>query len=282
MNASLTLRLWGVRGSIPSPGPATARYGGNTPCISLEIGDEKCLVLDAGTGIRNLGRHLISNNSQIYVLLTHEHWDHIQGFPFFAPIYQKNRRMVTFPVERGMDMLCSLINQMDGAHFPVTSDQLPSVQDCYQGDPMEFLNSEGFKIKRHRTNHPGKCFGYRVEAAGHSVVFMPDNEIHPPGKQWTSIQELADFCHGADVLLHDGQFVLPDFPLKRGWGHSLVSEACELAAMAEVKHLVLFHHDPERTDDDLDKIQAECRAWFAKHYPNTQVSVAFEGMTFKW
>src|SRR5271170_4164179 len=113
MTPSLTLRLWGVRGSIPSPGPTTARRGGNTPCVSVEM-DDKCLVLDAGTGIRNLGKYLLPIDKQIYVLLTHEHWDHVQGFPFFMPIYQKGRRVVTFPVERGMNMLCSLIDQMDG------------------------------------------------------------------------------------------------------------------------------------------------------------------------
>jgi phosphoribosyl 1,2-cyclic phosphodiesterase len=277
MTPSLTLRLWGVRGSIPSPGPATARRGGNTPCVSVEM-DDKCLVLDAGTGIRNLGKYLVPTDKQIYVLLTHEHWDHVQGFPFFMPIYQKGRRVVTFPVERGMNMLCSLIDQMDGAHFPVTSDQLPSVQECVQGDPMEFLRSQGFDISRRRTNHPGICFGYRLNHNGKSLVFMPDNELHPPGKLWATAKELADFCRGADVLMHDAQFTASEFPLKRGWGHSQVGEACELAAMANVKHLILFHHDPERTDDELDVIESECRDWFAAHFPSTQCTAGYEGM----
>ena len=281
MIPSLTLRLWGVRGSIPSPGPTTVRYGGNTPCVSIELGDEKCLVLDAGTGIRNLGKYLAPLSSQIYVLLTHEHWDHIQGFPFFAPIYQKDRRLVTFPVERGMDMLCSLVDQMDGAHFPVTHEQLPSLQVCVQGDPMDFLHNEGFAITRHRTNHPGKCFGYRVDHGGRSLVFIPDNELKPPGKLWTTMQDMAEFCKGADVLMHDSQFMPPDFPLKRGWGHSLAHEACELAAMAKVKHLILFHHDPERTDTELDAIQAECREWMAANAPGTQVTAGHEGMTVR-
>jgi ribonuclease BN (tRNA processing enzyme) len=179
-------------------------------------------------------------------------------------------------------MLCTLIDQMDGAHFPVTHEQLPSIQECYSGDPLEYLAKEGFKITRQRTNHPGKCYGYRLEHEGKSIVFMPDNELHPPGKQWASVQEIADFCRGADVLLHDAQFVASDFPMKRGWGHSLVSEACELAAMAEVKHLILFHHDPERTDDELDKIQADYRAWFAEHFPKTQITAGYEGMVIKW
>jgi phosphoribosyl 1,2-cyclic phosphodiesterase len=276
MGSSLTLKLWGVRGSIPSPGPLTARYGGNTPCISVEVGD-KCLVIDAGTGVRALGNYLAKQTSQIYVLLTHEHWDHIQGFPFFAPLYQKERSLLLFPVERDLNMLCSLVDQMDGAHFPVTHEQLPSIPRCVQSDPMEFLKSEGFQISRHRTNHPGVCFGYRLDHNGKSLVFMPDNELRPPAKQWTTIQQLADFCKGADVLMHDSQFVAADFPLKRGWGHSLYTEACELAALAQVKHLILYHHDPERSDEELDAIQAQCRAWMAQHSPGTQVSAGREG-----
>jgi phosphoribosyl 1,2-cyclic phosphodiesterase len=241
---------------------------------------DKCLVLDAGTGIRALGKYLAATNLHIYVLLTHEHWDHIQGFPFFAPIYQKDRKLHLFPVERNMDMLCSLVDQMDGAHFPVTHEQLPSMPDCIQADPMEYLNNAGFKISRHRTNHPGTCFGYRLDHEGRSLVFMPDNELHPLTRQWTTLDQMAEFCRGADVLIHDSQFVAADFPLKRGWGHSLFTETCELAALAKVKHLLLMHHDPERTDEQLDAMQAESRAWMAAHSPGTQVSAAQEGMVF--
>jgi ribonuclease BN (tRNA processing enzyme) len=239
--------------------------------------------MDAGTGIRGLGKYLLEKRDcQIYVLLTHEHWDHIQGFPFFGPIYQEGRRLVMFPVVRDLDMLCSLVDQMDGAHFPVTHKQLTSRPECYQGDPMEYLQKEGFNIRRHRTNHPGVCFGYRLEHNGKSLIFMPDNEMHPPQPQWATVEELAEFCRGADVLMHDAQFVPRDFPMKRGWGHSLVSQACELAAMAQVKHLVLFHHDPERTDDELDTLEGECRAWMAANSPNTQVTAGYEGMIVKW
>jgi len=282
MALPLTLRLWGVRGSIPSPGPLTARYGGNTPCISIEIGEDKCLVIDAGTGVRALGNYLLEKACQIYVLLTHEHWDHIQGFPFFAPLYQEGRRLLLFPVERDMDRLCSLVDQMDGAHFPVTHSQLPSRPECVQSDPMEFLGQEGFHIQRHRTNHPGVCFGYRLDHNGKSLVFMPDNELQPVEKHWTTMEKLADFCRGVDVLMHDAQFVPRDFPLKRGWGHSLFGQTCELAAMAEAKHLILYHHDPERSDTQLDAIQEECQAWMAKHSPRTQVSVGYEGMTVEF
>jgi phosphoribosyl 1,2-cyclic phosphodiesterase len=280
MHPAMTIKFWGVRGSIPSPGPTTMRYGGNTPCVTVEL-PGKCLVLDAGTGIRLAGKYLAPTDVQIYVLLTHEHWDHIQGFPFFAPIYQKGRRMFTFAVARGAEVLCALVEQMDGAHFPVTQTQIPSIQECVAGDSMGFLHHEGFTIHRHRTNHPGLCFGYRVENNGRAFVFIPDNELHPPGKQWTTMEELADFCRGADVLVHDSQFLPSDMPLKRGWGHSLVGETCELAAAAGVKHLVLFHHDPERTDPEIDALQADSREWMAKHAPNTKVTAGYEGLVIE-
>jgi phosphoribosyl 1,2-cyclic phosphodiesterase len=279
MATPITVRLWGVRGSIPSPGPLTARHGGNTPCVSLELGNEKCLILDAGSGIRLLGKHLANTSIPILVLLTHEHWDHVQGFPFFAPVYEKDRRLVIFPVERGMDMLCTLVAQMDGAHFPVTSNQIPAALECVQADPIHFLAEQGFTMRRHRTNHPGVCYGYRFEHNGKSLIFMPDNELTPPARAHSTMQEFAEFCRGADVLMHDAQFMPSDMPHKRGWGHSVVHETCELAAMAKVKHLILFHHDPDRTDTELDAIQEECRAWFAKNAPDTQVTAGREGMT---
>jgi len=281
MTPSMTIRFWGVRGSIPSPGEATVKYGGNTPCVSVEMGDGRILVLDAGTGIRLCGKYLLSRDLLIYVLLTHEHWDHIQGFPFFAPIYEKNRRLVIFPVERGMDMFCSLVDQMDGAHFPVTYEQLPSIHECTQTDAIQYLTEQGIDISKTRTNHPGKCFGYRIQKNGKSMVFMPDNELNPPSTRWATLKQLADFCRGADVLIHDAQFTAADMPHKRGWGHSLVSDACELAAAAEVKQLVLYHHDPERTDAEIDAILLEARKWFAENAARTQVTAGREGMVIE-
>jgi len=278
---AMTIRFWGVRGSIPSPGPSTAKYGGNTPCVSVEMGDGRILVLDSGTGIRDLGKHLMTDPAapqSIFVLLTHEHWDHIQGFPFFSPIYEKDRKVVIFPVERGMNLFCSLLDQMDGAHFPVTYEQLPSVHECTHSDAVTYLTQHGVDISRQRTNHPGKCFGYRITRDGRSIVFMPDNELNPPANRQATIDQLADFCRDADLLIHDSQFVPSDMPHKRGWGHSLVSETCELAAAANVRQLVLFHHDPDRTDAQLDAIERESRNWFAEHAPKTRVTAAREGM----
>src|SRR5215510_8269417 len=127
---SMTVKLWGVRGSIPSPGPNTVRYGGNTSCVSIHFGDDVVVVLDAGSGVRILGKQLWGKASSIYMLLTHDHWDHIQGFPFFAPIYEQGRKIFMFPAKTGHEMMCNLVRQMDGARFPVSEKELQSTQHC--------------------------------------------------------------------------------------------------------------------------------------------------------
>jgi phosphoribosyl 1,2-cyclic phosphodiesterase len=276
---TMTVRFWGVRGSIPSPGPSTARYGGNTSCVSVERGENKILILDAETGIRELGKALAESDTEIYVLLTHDHWDHIQGFPFFIPLQQPNRKILLLPTYQEKQKLCSLTAQMDGIHFPVISEGLPSHVEYVTEYEMFFLREHGFNISRIATNHPGGCYGYRLEHHGCSVVYIPDNELDPPDAKVTEFAEFVQFCEHADVLIHDAQYLEQDMPQKRGWGHSLVSQACELAQAAAVKHLILFHHDPDRADNELDAIEAAARAWFKKNHPEIQCTAAFEGLT---
>ena len=279
MKTSMRIKFWGVRGSIPSPGESTLRYGGNTSCVSIEMSPDKILVFDSGTGIRELGKTLAADERDIYVLLTHNHWDHIQGFPFFLPIFQPDRRVYTFATPQGEEMICSAMEQMDGNHFPVTPDNLPSRFQCITDDAMFFLRKHGFDISKIPTNHPGGCYGYRIENNGRSVVYIPDNELEPPYKKTTEFDEFVNFCKNADVLIHDSQFLEADMPLRHGWGHSLVSQTRQLAASAEVKHLILFHHDPERTDKELDSIQKELNSWFKENGHHVQCSVGYEGLT---
>lgn len=275
---SLKVKFWGVRGSIPSSGISTARYGGNTSCVSVHLGDDKTLVLDAGTGIRELGKTLVAGNADIFVLVTHIHWDHIQGFPFFAPIYQKNRMVYVFPYLKGQTMFNSLIGQMDGAHFPVTMDDLPSKYEIINENVTVFMGSHGFNVSRIATNHPGGAYGYRIENNGRSVVYLTDNELDPPYQKNNDFDAFARFCSCADILIHDAQYIERDMPQKHGWGHSQVSQACNLAVAAGVKHLVLFHHDPDRTDAELDAIQDEARAWFEKNKHDIRCTAAYEGL----
>lgn len=256
----MDIQFWGVRGSIPTPGPTTLHYGGNTSCVSVRWGADKVIVLDAGTGIRILGNHILAEPSAIFLLVTHTHWDHVQGFPFFAPIYQPDREIHVFPTQQGKSALCAAIEQMDGAHFPITPDQLPSRWQCITEDEPAFLHQHAIDLSRIKLNHPGGGYGFRLEHGGHSVAYIPDNELHPPGNRTTTFEEFAAFCHGVDVLIHDAQYTKEDMPAKQGWGHSQVDHALHLGVAAQVKQLVLFHHAPERSDNELDELgkSVEC------------------------
>ena len=245
--------FWGVRGSVPSPGPETTRYGGNTSCVSITYGN-KILILDAGTGIRNLGSSIIRKpDIEIFVIITHTHWDHIQGFPFFTPIYQPDRPVHMFPTLHKKNLvLSSLIDQMDGAHFPVTPDQVPSNFNFVTENPLEFLAKSGFNIELIPMNHPGGAFGYKLTFDDRVICYYTDNEIDPPYPKTIDLDDLIEQCRNADILIHDAQYTEKDMPLKHGWGHSLISQVTNLGQSANVKNLVYFHHDPESTDDALD------------------------------
>ena len=276
---NIIVDFWGVRGSVPSPGPTTTRYGGNTSCVSITA-DDKIHILDAGTGIRNLGSAIISKpDLEIFVIVTHSHWDHIQGFPFFTPIYQPNRPVHMFPtLHKKNVVLASLIDQMDGAHFPITPDQVPSNFNFVTENPLEFLESNGFHLEMVPMNHPGKAFGYKITIDDKIICYFTDNEIDPPYEKSIELNELTNQCRNADILIHDAQYTEDDMPLKHGWGHSLISQVTELGKSAEVKNLVYYHHDPERTDDLLDKELEKAAKTLKENGSSVQPYFAYEGL----
>jgi len=258
----MRIKFCGVRGSIASPGPDTVKYGGNTSCVYLSMNDGRQIILDAGTGIRKLGYDLYNSDGTLYILLSHFHWDHIQGFPFFLPNYQKGRKIRVFPCEtRKNSYIYTLLDQMDGASFPVHSDDLPSKMDCLGADIVDVTEREGWKISAKPLNHPGGGWAFRIEEDGVSMAYVTDNELDPPGKPQTSYDEWVEFLDGVDVLIHDAQYVEADMPHKHGWGHSLVSQVQQLAVDANAQSLVLYHHDPDRTDSELDQIGQEVNAF---------------------
>ena len=271
--------FWGVRGSVPSPGPTTNRYGGNTSCVSITA-ENKILILDAGTGIRNLGSAIIGQPElEIFVIVTHSHWDHIQGFPFFTPIYQPNRPVHMFPtLHKKNVVLASLIDQMDGAHFPITPDQVPSNFNFVTENPLEFLESNGFHLEMVPMNHPGKAFGYKITIEDKIICYFTDNEIDPPYAKSIKLDKLTKQCRNADILIHDAQYIEADMPLKHGWGHSLISQVTKLGESAEVKNLVYYHHDPERTDDLLDKELEKAAKTLKENGSSVQPYFAYEGL----
>jgi phosphoribosyl 1,2-cyclic phosphodiesterase len=255
----MQISFWGVRGSMPAPGPDTTRYGGNTSCVCVEL-DDQVLILDAGSGIRALGDALAGEEKDIYVLFTHLHDDHIQGLPFFGPLYEEGQtvHLLHYHPPDGQPAW-SPLELFDGRHFPLRPNDLPAHCHTVERAPLAFLRRRGIDIERLAVNHPGGAYGYRVQHDGHVFVHLPDNELHPPDTGRCSIEEVTAFCKGADVLCHDAQYCDEDMSAKWGWGHSMVSQACALARRAGVGALVLFHHDPRRTDEALDALQARAR-----------------------
>ncbi len=283
------VRFWGTRGSIPTPGAQTVRYGGNTPCVELRTESGWLIILDAGTGIRELGRTLLerSNGAPIRgdIFLTHAHWDHIQGIPFFAPIFGKGNHFTIWGSQSLEKSVGKVVrDQMSPVVFPVTFEQLESTIDFR--DLAEGTRSEGtgYEVTAFAVQHPGGALGYRFTQPGGNggaLVYVSDNELAPhpsygSAPDWR--QRMVEFVRGASVLIHDTTYTTEEYDHHRGWGHSTFAEAVALALEAEVKTLVLFHHEPRRTDDQLEACLAQCRAMVKDRGGTVQVMAAAEGL----
>ena len=278
----MIITFYGVRGSTPTPGPTTVKYGGNTSCVHFEMNNGKDVILDAGTGLRLLGQRLLKKFDPINIILSHGHWDHIQGYPFFAPIFQPDREIDVFTSAKdGHKLLCSLFDQMDGNNFPIKADELPSESTCIFKGAESVLHERGINIVKKPLNHPGGGTAYTIEEDGVVCAYVTDNELDPPYKVHTTYDEWVDYLQGVDVLIHDAQYTEDDMPHKHGWGHSLISQVRQLAIDAEVGALVMFHHDPDRSDGELDEIKIENEAHFKGKRAPAKSYIAAEGMQIK-
>lgn len=279
---SLTLRCWGTRGSIPSPGPKTARYGGNTTCFEVRLGDQR-LIFDAGSGIRQLGLDLLQNGGGYHhIFLTHFHWDHIQGFPFFPPLYRPEIDLkIVGPKQNNIDVRSLFAGQMGPIYFPVPFSVVAAKMSFDHLNEGTWEVGE-IKLRTMRVKHPSYVVGYRIEAAGKVVCFIPDDEVDGEGYEVTDgwRERLLEFIQGADLLIHDSMYTDEEYPSRLGWGHSTFSQSLRLAEEGGVKKLLFFHHDPERSDEEIDGIVSRIRDDAAARGSAVVMDAAAEGSEF--
>jgi phosphoribosyl 1,2-cyclic phosphodiesterase/DNA-binding response OmpR family regulator len=282
----MRVEFWGTRGSIAKPGPKTVRYGGNTSCIEVRSTAGTLVILDCGTGAHPLGQKLMSAGAKGlrgHILISHTHWDHIQGIPFFAPLFVPGNEWNIYG-PRGLDQPLreTLAGQMQYTYFPVTPDQFGATiryHDLVEGA----FDIDEIKVSTHYLNHPALTLGYRLETDGATIVYCCDHEPHShtlasgQGKFVGQDLRHAEFVHGADLLIHDAQYTAAEYPAKIGWGHSSVEYAVKLAQHAHVKRLVLTHHDPLREDDAVDRVLEGIRARLQDTASPLKVSAAAEG-----
>ena len=282
----MRVQFWGTRGSIAKPGPSTARYGGNTSCVEVRSARGTLVVLDCGTGAHPLGQKLMSaglKGKRGHILISHTHWDHIQGLPFFAPLFVAgNEWHIYGPKGLGQSLREALAGQMQYTYFPITLDQFAArihYHDLVEGS----LDIDDIKITTHYLNHPALTLGYRLEADGVAIVYSCDHEPYSrilatgQGEITGQDERHAIFINGADLLIHDAQYTAEDYPAKIGWGHSSVEYAMRIAHHAGVKKIALTHHDPLRDDESIDLALANIRAKLRGTASSLQVFAAVEG-----
>lgn len=273
MSAPMRVRFWGVRGSTPTPQAENLRFGGNTACVEVRTPSGDCLIFDAGTGIRELGRQLLQEAAgeplHANVFLTHFHWDHIQGLPFFAPLYGAANSVAFYSGKTGRSLRETLEGQMAQPYFPVDFAKVAAQRSFRELDAESAVAVGGATVRSFPLNHPQGASGYRIEAGGGVIVYATDFEHGNRELDEILLRNAKD----ADILICDTQYTPAEYERHRGWGHSTWLHAAQLAREANARQLVLFHHDPSHDDHAMARIQTEARAEF----PNT--AAAWEGLT---
>jgi CheY-like chemotaxis protein/phosphoribosyl 1,2-cyclic phosphodiesterase len=284
----MRIRFWGTRGSLPKPGKTTLRYGGNTSCVELRTDAGTLIVLDCGTGAHELGQALLDSGPSAlrgHLLISHTHWDHIQGFPFFAPLFASHTEWDIYaPGGLGRRLEETLAGQMEYTYFPVTLEQLDATVHYHDLVEGAFEIAD-VRVAARFLNHPALTLGYRLEVGGASLVYAVDHEPHSvhhadAGHQDPVHQEdrrHIEFCAGADLLIHDATYTLAEYPERIGWGHSPVEYAVDVAVAAGARRLALFHHAMTRDDDAVDRLVVECRARAAARGGDLEIFAAAEG-----
>jgi phosphoribosyl 1,2-cyclic phosphodiesterase len=288
-HSAAKLTFWGVRGSTPTPERENGRYGGNTPCVELTAPDGTHIILDCGTGLRMLGNRwsqsVAAHGGDSHILVTHYHWDHIQGIPFFHPFFEPQNHFYFYSFESrylGPDSLRkALESQLASPYFPIDANTMSAqrtFRDVVSGETWQI---GGVRVTAERLNHPQGCLGYRLETGGGSIVYATDNE--PDGGEYD--QNLRRLAHGADVLIYDSQYSPEQLAsTRKGWGHSSWLEAVKIARECKVNSLLLFHHDPDSSDRTIDGFLSAARQEFPATWAATEgmaVSLSERGVDVK-
>ena len=280
----MQVTFWGVRGSIPTPGTWTSRWGGNSSCLQVRHGDLEPLVFDAGTGIRELGKQLVQGDTRhLNLVFTHLHMDHLFGFPFFAPLFTPGYSLsITLPSYHDGDAKDKLGRYLNGIYHPLKLDMIPAEMEFLAIRPAQGFERGGFKIRGVALNHPGGATGYRVDADGESMCYFTDTapmakvgEGIMAGKKPPPLEAAAlTALEGCDVVVFDTMFSRDEYLDKMSWGHGYPEYAVALCKAVGVKHLVLFHHSPDATDEQLDAQEA-----YWRDFDDLKVTLAREGET---
>jgi CheY-like chemotaxis protein/phosphoribosyl 1,2-cyclic phosphodiesterase len=286
----MRVRFWGTRGSIAKPGPGTLRYGGNTSCVEVRS-DDTLIVLDCGTGAHDLGQQIVAANQgpvRGHLLISHTHWDHIQGFPFFLPLFRADNEWDVYaPRQLGHTLQEILAGQMQFTYFPVPLGELAATIRYHELTEGTFELGK-VRVTTRYLNHPAPALGYRLEAGGVVLVYATDHEPHSrhhDGQRHADAvapvhvedKRHIEFLRGADLVIHDAQYTLDEYPEHLSWGHSPAEWAVDFAVAAHVKRLVLFHHDPTHDDAAIDALLARCRQRAAAHPGAPEIVAAAEG-----
>lgn len=294
----MRIKFWGTRGSISTPGPETVRYGGNTPCVEVRLDKHELIIFDAGTGIRNLGESLIETGESVkaFILISHPHWDHTQGFPFFKPAFISGNEITIIGGETDKVSLKKMISdQMNKIYFPIQLNELKATLKFrkVQEQTLKVFDAE---VQTIFVNHPSFAIGYRLTHKGKSIVYISDNEPFDRrvsesirnvekvimerymASKGDPNQRIFDFVRNADVLIHDATYTPEEYVDRVGWGHSHYLFTLRVAAEGNVKNLILFHHDPAHNDNKVDDILRKCQKEIKNRQYGFKCLAATEGM----
>ena len=282
----MKIKFWGTRGSIPVPGKNTIKYGGNTPCVQITQ-NSSFIIIDAGSGIREAGKNIIAEKlfSEINIFISHTHWDHIQGLPFFAPFYEEGYKINIFSNKISSDSSNHILDHLlNPDFFPVNRKDLKADVSFFFVDTEKPVFIDEFKITTEKVHHLNNALAFKISSAGKNVVYMPDNEIYSFDNNDEIIfddilkdnKDLINFCLNADYLIHDCMYSFDDSIQKRGWGHSDNISLSYFAIHCKIKNLILFHYEPDYSDKDIDKMVDETSAVLSERKSQIKVLPARE------